>query len=145
MADNPRLHLPLVGWRAACTPGAAGIVSELVFKPPGSATIEDFERLDLRVGRIVEAAPLEGARRPAYRLVVDFGSHGARRSSAQIPGTYPDPSVLIGRLVIAVVNFPPRRIAGFESEVLVLGALPGDGRIPLLGVDEGAQPGDRIG
>jgi tRNA-binding protein len=116
-----------------------------MFKPPGSATIDDFGRLDLRVGRIVEAAPLEDARRPAYRLVIDFGPHGRRRSSAQLRETYPDPAALVGRLVIAVVNFPPRRVAGFESEVLVLGALPGEGRIPLLGVDAGAQPGDPIG
>lgn len=125
--------------------GAGGIVSELVFKPPGSATIDDFTRLDMRVGRVVDAAPLEGARRPAYRLVVDFGPHGRRRSSAQLVATYPDPAALIGRLVIAVVNFAPRRIAGFASEVLVLGALPADGRIPLLGVDEGARPGDPVG
>jgi tRNA-binding protein len=116
-----------------------------MFKPPGSATIDDFARLDLRVGRIVEAALLEGARRPAYRLLVDFGAAGTRRSSAQLVGTYPDPAALVGRLVIAVVNFPPRRVAGFESEVLVLGALPEGGRIPLLGVDDGAQPGDPIG
>jgi tRNA-binding protein len=125
--------------------GAAGIVSELMIKPPGSATIDDFDRLDLRVGRILEAAPLEGARRPAYRLVVDLGPHGTRRSSAQLATTYPDPAMLVGRLVVAVVNFSPRRIAGFESEVLVLGALPSDGRIPLLGVDEGARPGDPVG
>lgn len=116
-----------------------------MLKPPGSATIDDFERLDIRVGRIIEAAPLAGARRPAYRLLVDFGPLGQRRSSAQLVGTYPDPAALLGRLVIAVVNFPPRRVAGFESEVLVLGALPADGRIPLLGVDEGAAPGDAIG
>jgi tRNA-binding protein len=122
-----------------------GIVSELVIKPPGSATIEDFTRLDLRVGRVLEAAPLEGARRPAYRLLIDLGPHGTRRSSAQLVGTYPDPAALIGRLVVAVVNFPPRRVAGYESEVLVLGALPADGRILLLAVDEGAQPGDPIG
>jgi tRNA-binding protein len=62
-----------------------------------------------------------------------------------LPGTYPDPAALVGRLVIAVVNFAPRNIAGFESQVLVLGALPADGSIPLLGVDGGAQPGDRVG
>jgi tRNA-binding protein len=112
---------------------------------PASATIEDFERLDLRVGRVIEAAPLAAARRPAYRLLIDFGSCGVRQSSAQLVGTYPDPSVLVGRLVVAVVNFPPRRVAGFRSDVLVLGALPADGRIPLLSVDEGASPGDRIG
>lgn len=116
-----------------------------MLKPPGSATIDDFDRLDLRVGRVLEAAPLEGARKPAYRLLIDFGALGTRRSSAQLTGTYPDPATLVGRLVVAVVNFPPRRVAGFESQVLVLGALPADGRIPLLGVDEGAQPGDPVG
>jgi tRNA-binding protein len=78
-------------------------------------------------------------------LTIDFGSHGTRRSSARLPGTYPDPLALIGRLVIAVVNFAPRNIGGFESEVLVLGALPIDGAIPLLGVDGGAQPGNSVG
>jgi tRNA-binding protein len=114
-------------------------------KDPGSATIEGFERLDIRVGRILEAAPLEGARHPAYRLIIDFGNSETRQSSAQLVATYPDPQVLVGRLVVAVVNFPPRRVAGWRSDVLVLGALPADGRIPLLLVDEGASPGDRIG
>lgn len=116
-----------------------------MLKPPGSATIDDFARLELRVGRILEAAPLEGARRPAYRLLLDFGPLGTRRSSAQLTATYPDAQSLVGRLIIGVLNFAPRRIAGFESEVLVLGALPADGRIPLLGVDDGAAPGDLIG
>ncbi len=115
------------------------------FRPSGSATIEDFERLDIRVGRILSAETFPEARRPAYRLRIDFGPGGIRGSSAQLPGTYPDPAVLVGRLVVAVVNFPPRRVAGFRSEVLVLGALPDDGRIPLLSVDEGASPGDPIG
>ena len=114
------------------------------FLPPGSATIDDFERLDLRVGRVLEAKVFPEARKPAYQLTIDFGHGGIKRSSAQLPGTYPDPSVLVGRLVIAVVNFPPRRIAGFVSEVLVLGAAPVDGRIPLLDVDAGAAPGDPI-
>jgi tRNA-binding protein len=112
---------------------------------PGSATIADFERLDLRVGRILSAEPLERARRPAYKLRVDFGPGGQKWSSAQLTVTYPDPALLIGRLVVAVVNFPPRRVAGFRSEVLVLGALAPDGQIPLLGVDAGAEPGQRIG
>jgi len=112
---------------------------------PGTATIEDFDKLDIRVGRILEAAPLEGARKPAYRLVIDFGSGETRQSSAQLVTTYPDPSVLIGRLIVAVVNFPPRRVSGWRSDVLVLGALPEDGRIPLLSVDDGARVGDRIG
>ena len=115
------------------------------FQAPGTATIDDFQRLDMRVGRILEASPLAGARRPAYALTIDFGAAGTRRSSAQLPGTYPDPAALVGRLVVAVVNFPPRRVAGLSSEVLVLGALPVDGRIPLLWPDEGASPGDPIG
>ncbi len=115
------------------------------FLPPGSATISDFGRLDLRVGRVLSAEAFPEARRPAYRLRIDFGPGGVRSSSAQLPATYPDPTVLVGRLVVAVVNFPPRRIAGFVSEVLVLGALAADGRIPLLSVDEGAAPGDPIG
>jgi tRNA-binding protein len=115
------------------------------FLPPGSATIEDFARLDVRVGRVIEARAFPEARRPAYQLLIDFGAAGSRRSSAQLPATYPDPEALVGRLVIAVVNFPARRIASFRSEVLVLGALPADGSIPLLSVDEGASPGDRVG
>ena len=115
------------------------------FKAPGSATFDDFQRVDMRVGRIVSAESFPAARKPAYRLAIDFGPGGVKRSSAQLPGTYRDPSVLVGRLVVAVVNFAPRNIAGFQSEVLVLGALPADGSIPLLGVDEGASPGDPIG
>lgn len=114
-------------------------------KEPGTATIDDFARLDIRVGRIVEAGPLEGAIKPAYRLAIDFGPAGLRQSSAQLVVSYPDPAALVGRLVVAVVNFPPRRVAGFRSDVLVLGALPDDGRIPLLSVDDGAKPGDRVG
>jgi tRNA-binding protein len=114
------------------------------FLPPGSATIDDFLRLDLRVGRVLDARAFPQARKPAYQLTIDFGPGGVKRSSAQLPGTYPDPEALVGRLVIAVVNFPPRRVAGFVSEVLVLGAVPTDGRIPLLSVDEGAAPGDAV-
>jgi tRNA-binding protein len=116
-----------------------------VLAEPGSATIEDFGRLDLRVGRILSAEPLDGARVPAYKLRLDFGPGGQRQSSAQLVRTYPDPSALVGRLVVAVVNFPPRRVAGFRSDVLVLGALASDGRIPLLSVDVGAEPGQRVG
>lgn len=118
---------------------------EATFLEPGSATIEDFERLDIRVGRIVAAGPLEGAHKPAYKLRIDFGSAGERASSAQLTVTYPEPDVLVGKLVVAVVNFPARRVAGFGSDVLVLGALAPGGQIPLLSVDEGARPGQRIG
>jgi len=109
------------------------------------ATLADWQRLDVRVGRIVAAEPFPEARRPAYRMTIDFGPGGTRRSSARLPGTYPEASLLLGRLVVCVVNFAPRRVAGFASEVLVLGAMPVDGRIPLVGVDEGASPGDPIG
>ncbi len=115
------------------------------FLPPGSATIDDLGRLDLRIGRIVEVRDFPEARRPAYRLLVDLGAGGTRTSSARLPGTYPDALALLGRLVVCVANLPPRRVAGFVSEVLVLGALPTDGRVPLLGVDDGAAPGDPVG
>ena len=115
------------------------------FGEPGSATIGDFERIDMRVGRVIAVELFPEARKPAYKLTLDFGSGGIKLSSAQLPPTYPDPQSLVGRLVIAVVNFAPRNVAGFRSDVLVLGALPESGRIPLLGVDEGASPGDRIG
>lgn len=120
-------------------------MNERRFKPSGSATFDDFLKIDMRVGRVISVEPFPAARKPAYRLTIDFGPGGTKRSSAQLPPTYPDPTVLVGRLVIAVVNFAPRNIAGFQSEVLVLGALPADGSIPLLGVDRGAQPGDPIG
>ena len=118
---------------------------ETPFLEPGSATIEEFDRLDLRVGRIVSAEPLEGARNSAYRLELDFGPGGRKQSSAQLTRTYPEPSVLVGRMVVAVVNFRTRRVAGFRSEVLVLGALAADGEIPLLSVDAGAEPGQKVG
>lgn len=124
---------------------AAELSDEGAFLEPGTATIEDFERLDVRVGRIVEAGPLEGAQQPAWKLLIDFGPGGQRRSSAQLTTTYPDPAVLVGRLVVAVVNLTPRSVAGLRSEVLVLGALAPAGEIPLLGVDGGAEPGQRIG
>jgi tRNA-binding protein len=115
------------------------------FKQPGSVTFEDFQRIDMRVCRIVAVEPFPRARKPAYQLTLDFGPGGIKHSSAQLPPTYPDGASLVGRLAVAVVNFSPRNIAGFQSEVLVLGALPQTGLIPLVSVDEGAQPGDPIG
>jgi len=123
----------------------AGRANMRPFRPAGSTTMDDFLNIDIRVGRITAVEQFPAARKPAYRLTIDFGPGGMRRSSAQLPPTYPDPSALVGRLIVAVVNFPPRNIAGFQSEVLVLGALPADGSIPLLGVDSGAEPGDPIG
>ena len=83
--------------------------------------IKDFGKLDLRVGTIVKAELLEKARKPAYYLEIDFGKLGTKKSSAQITDLY-KPIELVGRQIVAIVNFPPKRIAGFESEVLVLGA-----------------------
>jgi tRNA-binding protein len=108
-----------------------------------AATIEDFERLDIRAGTIRSAAPLDGARKPATRLAIDFGPElGERRSSAQITERYA-PGDLVGLQVMAVVNLPPRRVAGFDSEVLVLGFPDEAGRIvlarPAAPVPDGAR------
>ena len=107
---------------------------------------DDFARVDMRVGRIVAADPFPDARKPAYRLRIDFGPEiGEKASSAQLTVTYPDPSSLVGRQVVAVVNFPPRRVAGFASEVLVLGAMGPDGEVNLLRPDPSCAEGLRIG
>jgi tRNA-binding protein len=109
-------------------------------------TIDDFARVDMRVGRIVAAEPFPEARKPSYRLRIDFGpAMGERVSSAQLTVTYPDPATLVGRQVVAVVNFLPRRIAGFASEVLVLGAMGSDGEVWLLEPEPAAPLGSRIG
>ena len=112
-------------------------------------TFDEFLRIDMRVGRIVEAFPFPEARKPAYRLRIDFGPElGERTSSAQLTRTYPDPTELVGRQVVAVVNFPPRRIAGLASEVLVLGAMgdgTDDGQVWLLEPNPQAPIGSRIG
>ena len=110
---------------------------------------DDFAKVDMRVGRIVEAVPFAEARNPSYRLRIDFGQEvGERASAAQLTVTYPDPAALVGRLVVAVVNFPPRRIAGFASEVLLLGAM-GEadeaGQVWLLEPNPGSPLGRRIG
>jgi tRNA-binding protein len=109
-------------------------------------TFDEFLAVDMRVGRIIAVDPFPEARKPSYKLRIDFGPElGERVSSAQLTVTYPDPSVLIGRQVVAVVNFPPRRIAGFASEVLVLGAMGDGGEVFLLEPDPASSEGLRIG
>lgn len=108
------------------------------------ATLDDFHALDLRIGTIVAAEAFPEARVPAVKLEIDFGpSLGRRRSSAQITRRYP-PDALPGRQVVAVVNFPPRRIAGFVSEVLVLGGVPEAGDVVLLAPDTPVPDGTRV-
>ncbi len=107
---------------------------------------DDFLRVDMRVGRILEVRPFPAARKPAYQLRIDFGPEiGQRDSSAQLTATYPDPEVLVGRQVVAVVNFPVRRIAGFASEVLVLGAMGPSGEVHLLEPQPDCADGLRVG
>ena len=107
------------------------------------ATIEEFARIDMRVGRVVRVDPFPEARSPAWKLEIDFGAEvGVKRSSAQI--THYPRERLEGRLVVGVVNFPPRRIAGFESEALVLGALDEQKGVVLLRPDEDVALGDRV-
>jgi tRNA-binding protein len=107
------------------------------------ATIDDFLKLDIRIGTVLKAEPFPEARVPAIKMEIDFGSLGIKRSSAQITRRY-SPETVIGRQVVAVVNFPPRRIAGFESEVLVLGGIPEKGDVVLLRPDENVPNGTPI-
>ena len=104
----------------------------------------DFEKVDVRAGVVTDARPFPEARRPAYRLWIDFGPLGIKRSSAQITRHY-RPEELIGRTVVAVVNFPPKQIGPFVSEVLVLGAYDDAGEVVLLRPEHPVTPGARIG
>jgi tRNA-binding protein len=105
---------------------------------------EDFEKVDVRVGRVVEAKPFPEARKPSIKLLVDFGPEvGKKRTSAQLTVHY-DPEALVGRQVVAVVNFLPKRIAGFKSEVLVLGVPDEAGEVVLLSPDLEVPPGGRM-
>ena len=103
----------------------------------------EFMKVDIRVGTIVSAEVFKEARKPAYKLVIDFGSLGIRKSSAQITRLYA-PEELIGKQVVAVVNFPPKQIATIRSECLVLGAVNGD-EVTLLSADKPVANGLRIG
>jgi len=109
------------------------------------ATFEEFQRIDIRVGTVLSAEPFPAAKKPAIRMRIDFGPEiGVKRSSAQLTIHY-TPEALVGRQVVAVVNFPVRRIATFDSEVLVLGALPVPEEVVLLQLERPVANGTRIG
>lgn len=108
------------------------------------AVYDDFEKLDIRVGTILSARPFKKARKPAYQLEIDFGGQiGVKKSSAQITEHYL-PADLVGKQVLGVVNFPPRQIANFFSEVLVLGTYSVGG-VVLIAPDKSVQNGDKLG
>ncbi|QIE55437.1 tRNA-binding protein [Pikeienuella piscinae] len=113
----------------------------------GTATefdFDDFLRVDIRVGVVTAAEPFPEARKPAIKLWVDFGPEiGVRKSSAQITANY-TPEALVGRQVMAVVNFPPRQIGKFMSEVLVLGAPDAEGEVMLIAPDRPVPVGGRL-
>ena len=107
-------------------------------------TFDEFLKVDIRVGRIIEAQPFPKARKPAYKLVIDFGPEiGTRKSSAQITMHY-TPEDLIGRQVMAVVNFPPRQIGPFMSEVLTLGVPDETGEVMLIAPSQDVPLGGRL-
>ncbi len=108
------------------------------------ATFEDFTALDLRVGTVLQAQELPKARVPAIKMNIDFGEEiGIKQSSAQITKRY-TPEAMVGKQVVAIVNFPPRRVAGFKSEVLVIGGVPEEGDVILLPPDQNVPNGTKI-
>ncbi|WP_461150071.1 tRNA-binding protein [Spirosoma pulveris] len=108
-----------------------------------SITWADFEKVDIRAGTVVAVEAFPQARKPAYKLTIDFGELGTKRTSAQLTKLY-QPDNLIGKQVVAVVNFPPKQIATFMSECLVLGAVADDGTVTLLQTERPTPNGLRI-
>ena len=106
-------------------------------------TYEDFEKVEIRVGKIIKTEDFPKARKPAYKLWIDFGNLGVKKSSAQITKIYQQED-LIDKSVLAVTNFPPRQIADFMSEVLVLGVILNDGEVVLIQPDREVDLGTRV-
>ena len=112
--------------------------------PATPITFDDFMKVDVRIGQVLAADPFPEARKPAYKLTIDFGPDvGVKRSSAQITRHYTR-DALVGRKVAAVVNFPPRQIGPFMSEVLTLGFPDAEGEVVLVGVDREVEIGGRL-
>jgi tRNA-binding protein len=105
--------------------------------------VDDFQKVEMRVGRIVDVQDFPEARKPSYRLTIDFGPHGMKKSSAAVRPWYTKEE-LLGRAIVAVTNFPPRQVGPFMSEVLCLGAVESDGRVILLRPDQEGELGARI-
>ena len=105
--------------------------------------LKDFQKVDVRIGTVVKADPFPEARTPAIKLEIDFGELGIKQSSAQITKRY-EIKDMVGKQVVAVVNFPAMRIAGYKSEVLVLGGVPEQGDVILLSPDEQVPNGTKI-
>lgn len=110
---------------------------------PATISYDDFSRVEMRAGRIERAEPFPEARNPAYRLWIDFGELGVKRSSAQVTAHY-SAEELVGRMVVAVTNFPPKQIANFMSEVLVLGVPSERGEVVLLSPERDVPVGGRV-
>ena len=111
---------------------------------PAPISFDDFLKVDIRAGRVIDAQPFPEARKPAFKLWIDFGPQiGVKKTSVQITEHY-TPATLIGRQVMAVVNFPPRQIGPFMSEVLTLGVSDAEGRVVLLAPDHEVPPGGRM-
>ena len=106
-------------------------------------TYEHFEKVDIRAGKIIKVDDFPKARKPAYKLWIDFGELGVKKASAQITKLYRKDN-LVGRLIIAVTNFPPRQIGDFMSEVLILGVVVDDDKVVLVQPDSEVPPGKRI-
>lgn len=109
-----------------------------------TVNFEDFQKIDIRVGKIIEVKDFKEARNPSYKIKIDFGKLGIKNSSAQITKLYSKED-LLNQQIVAVVNFPPKRIAGFKSEVLILGVMKEGGEVILLQPEREAPLGCQIG